>query len=1030
MHSNSLSDTLDRVESHLRDDHHVDVGLSALRAAIDTGRLDHDALVHLEEELAHRRDATEAAREHLERLLGSAKEYDTILRFTSEGWAWRRSQLVQELEHDRQAGLASWLNDWYCAAAGMRMDALERLNELELPAGAALLCERARIAYSALRERNWYVAEPFLRAGADGLRIDGREVPDEATRRELTVMLARLAVLAAPPDEMAVYLDRLDSSASGAMYEALRARAARRLDESTADDHARAAREASPTDLDAAIESLPDIRAAGTLTSALDMAGAAVDGIPSLLDIDAALSRLLVEIPAEIWLAVAQRAAREENEDLVRDALDAADDAVDGEDYSLRATIAEERIAALAKAPLEERVDALLAAGNMRLWANEAQLGRDHYEHALALQPANGTAMLGVVSCLHSLSAREPASVRLTLLERALDILARVADDSAEADRAWRLDLEASVHTALADSSRSQSDAHRWEAFLAVARYAAGAPDNAYGWSRLVDTATELDLFNAALAFGQRAAELDGDTADDALAQALCNAGRFDECLSALADKAGAWRDAVRAYTLAATGHAKEALSTLEETDIDPAWKWAREVQILLRILSEDRAAAASEASELLRSVEGPLEEAADRPSAILSLVVVGRIDDALRLGGEEDADERGSDFNTGAAFVLAGAADEGLRRLRTAASRANSRDAAYWQNLQLPAFKRLAQDLHADPSALKTVRQWLTERLRTLEAIEDPLDELSKAPPGTVDPELFETARDAATALVEYARGDTRSVVSRLTDTTVASDADLRELRTHAEQALEDAARAETTRQLVEAAFRESEQPRSPQSVAAVRKLLELHPWDVLDALWRVTDADGIARVRSALEQLRQDDSGVDPSALLDYLSPPAEPVDERPIVQLPPSWFEGHDHPVNDHPLFLRYLPELRVTLGEQYPGFRVRVDEALEPDRYRIERQDTSTVEGHADPRARWAQADTLAWLTPEVRAAGRPAAEEDLVQLPADLVERAGPLAELLTFSPLEMVVRAIRNAVGTDDRAPAGQLLGGETVVRP
>ena len=41
---------------------------------------------------------------------------------------------------------------------------------------------------------------------------------------------------------------------------------------------------------------------------------------------------------------------------------------------------------------------------------------------------------------------------------------------------------------------------------------------------------------------------------------------------------------------------------------------------------------------------------------------------------------------------------------------------------------------------------------------------------------------------------------------------------------------------------------------------------------------------------------------------------------VELPPSWFEGHDDPVRTHPFFLRYIPEMRVRGGAgSFPAYR---------------------------------------------------------------------------------------------------------------
>ena len=54
-----------------------------------------------------------------------------------------------------------------------------------------------------------------------------------------------------------------------------------------------------------------------------------------------------------------------------------------------------------------------------------------------------------------------------------------------------------------------------------------------------------------------------------------------------------------------------------------------------------------------------------------------------------------------------------------------------------------------------------------------------------------------------------------------------------------------------------------------------------------------------------------------------------ERPVrVELPPSWFAGMNDPLNEHPLFLRYLPELRLRSRTTIPPVQVSTDDGLEP------------------------------------------------------------------------------------------------------
>jgi len=101
-----------------------------------------------------------------------------------------------EAAADVIAGLADWVEQWCAAAAGVQIDALERLAAAPFPGphGSLLLIERFATAQRALAQWNWGLARPVLRAAAAGLRAGGRTVPSSEVRAAVLILLSRIAV--------------------------------------------------------------------------------------------------------------------------------------------------------------------------------------------------------------------------------------------------------------------------------------------------------------------------------------------------------------------------------------------------------------------------------------------------------------------------------------------------------------------------------------------------------------------------------------------------------------------------------------------------------------------------------------------------------------------------------------------------------------------------------------------------------------------------------------------------------------------
>jgi hypothetical protein len=136
-----------------------------------------------------------------------------------------------------------------------------------------------------------------------------------------------------------------------------------------------------------------------------------------------------------------------------------------------------------------------------------------------------------------------------------------------------------------------------------------------------------------------------------------------------------------------------------------------------------------------------------------------------------------------------------------------------------------------------------------------------------------------------------------------------------------------------------------------------------------------------------------------------PAPADDEIATLELPGSWFAGHEDPVRDHTLFLRYLPELRARVSWRVPPVRVTTDEELEPDGFRIT-VSGEIREGRVDPTARYCPTETISLLPTEVGAASKYDDASGLQAIRGNAVSDHDSLTDLLTFPAVELVVRFV------------------------
>jgi hypothetical protein len=140
---------------------------------------------------------------------------------------------------------------------------------------------------------------------------------------------------------------------------------------------------------------------------------------------------------------------------------------------------------------------------------------------------------------------------------------------------------------------------------------------------------------------------------------------------------------------------------------------------------------------------------------------------------------------------------------------------------------------------------------------------------------------------------------------------------------------------------------------------------------------------------------------------------VPDRPLeLILPTSWFADHDDPLNDHPLFQRYIPEIRLRAAWEVPGINVRVDEELEPDGYRILVLDQVEEEGRVSREHRYGSAAALKLLGLPP-ADGEAAEVHGLVRVGRPAAGDARGLDALLTMPGLEVVAWRLSEIAGAN-----------------
>ena len=968
-----LADLLLHTAARLSDDYAIDAGIKALVEEMQRAAGPAEAVGLAKKQLKTKVRALRAASHELQALEETIAQFAQILRFTDEGWPDLHKELKEQFEEDLLVGAGSYLDTWFTAVSGCRFTTLDRLEHAFVPPPeAALLVERCSTAAAGLCQRHWHASRWMLEKGAEGITVGSRTVPDAPVRAAIRLVIARLAVANASYEQAEAALRAVEDIASPATLDALRSRLFRVLgDDSTSVDYLKRAREDAPYDLDVIVELVEREMSEGRTEQSLETARTWVDTVPALHDIESELARLVIDAPAPLWIAIAERAVYYGQAELHARALERAQASTPVDKESLLAAIAEARAAGLEGRPeaVSERVASLIDAGRHRVAALQLEPAIAPLKRAHEIAPDNPDAALRLADCEIALGANRP-SLSQERLEYALDLILEVQrrgdiDDT----NAWSYLSEAMARQALARVLGIPSQDHCWRAVLAVCRSLAHNPEAPERWNALSDAASLLKLYGVARAAAAHALEL-APHDEQSIAmhiQSLANAGRFREALDRVAYQTKPWHQAVRGWLLLKTGEPREAVRILRLTTIDPTWTWATQSLIGALLLSDLYEEARSIAEGILSRPDEFLEGDMLLLAGFCSLVL-HRLLDAERFAERAHEATRESDTEShqiiGVARLLGGDAEGARAALQASiASATSDGELAALETIFLPGAKVLATQFGLTLPDIEWVSQAIAARRTDPTWGADEVTEMATVIEQEADSATVDLAKVLGRALLLLARNDPDSALASL-------DADSEAWANDAEWAL-------------------------------LREYL----------VRRLADQD-----RAAVDTTLNGETGETSDAMQTQLATvPESGAWEPPGMQalrslLPASWFDEFDDPVSTHSLFLRYIPEMRLRAGWSVPAIHVEADETLEPDRYQLYVLGELAEEGEIDPFGRYVHYDSLPLLEEGLRRQAKSSSIAGLARLPAEEVEGAGAWADLLTIPPTELVARRIGDLV--------------------
>jgi hypothetical protein len=1014
-----VTDLVRRTAEHLRAERGIDAGLDKVAE-------DAEAATDLEVEatsvrraLRKRAAALEEAQAELLNLTRQVAHLKSILPFKEECWPNRLNRLRKLAADDTTGALKAWLQYWFEAIGSYRLDASGRLvREAPLPEGCGLISERAMVAAVGLERRDWDLVAPMLSAGADGIQVGSDTVPTPEVRTTLQRLLARLALAAGRLDDADRLLRGGRAGEGTAASLALQARQQRLAgDMDRARSLALQAQSANPGDLDVVAELVCQGRKTTEIEAVLEIARVGIDALPSLLDVDSDLGRLL-EPPAELWIALSDRARREAMPDLVMGALDAAEGLAGWDDYGLRAAITERR--AEAATSITERVRAWRDAGDQRQAANDLKRARVNFNRAAEVSPEDvdpqlwASAVFRYADTVAVLDAPQP--LRLVRDEVA-DALQRLLDaqaiDGMAAAESWSYLTEVELRANLARGADLEASDQAWRAFLAAARAVALYPDEARRWSTLASAAQLLTCYRTAEAAARHAWERGGAAEVPAYIQALANMGRLDQAIK-LIDATDPWSECVRAYILLRLGKYEDVIRLLRAVTVDPSWTWAQQTLITALVLTERFGEAEAEAAGFASIISERIDEANSLFTMAFYEQVQGRLDRAVELAESALAAEQGfgeGDAATllGESLLLRGDREGGLRLLGQAVSSYSNRMLEDWSRVERPTLEALARRQGAEPGDLKALEAMLDRRHEEIAAISDPLAELAQALKGAADESVVRSAQALGAVLLHLAAGDEAPAREALAEVGTGFEDEVSSLHGHLRRLADERRHAELAAHAVQL----SSQGDRMAASNVLAQLLDEVPYDTDSLLRRQGTAEELRPVGEVLAELATNPQYEGPATNVLHWLDMAQPEPEAPSIadlrlELPSSWFADYDDPVHQHLLFLRYLPELRARVDWQIPAVHVLVEDVLEPDRYRIWTGEELLDEGRVQPEARYCSDATLEFLSDGLRAVATSDPHLALSWFPAAAVEQ-GSVADLVTMPSIEVVARLVGDA---------------------
>lgn len=968
-----LEDTLGRTSP-------IDAGLSEVLAEAERETSPVQRFRIVQRLLRERIRALEEAAVALGNLSKAVARLRRVFRFTEDGWPEERARL-QDLAASSPADAAeAWLDFTWQAAADYRLEAIRRLvEEGPLPDGYGALRDRIRTCAAGLSGKDLWLSLPVLAEGLfDTSALDPRR---GGVMLHLRLLLARLALLARDVDVS----EQMLSQASGAAVLALRAACAREGDD--LDGARRLLSEAEAIDafdMDVVHEGIRQALVLRMPQEARDIAQRAVDVRTSLIDIEHELGKLL-EPPAQLWLAVAQRAHRESSARLCTAALEEATEAAWAEDEYDRVLAEVNEI----RAAMSEGIDRarhLMDAGDRWLPVPDIATAREDYETALSAFDHSRAPRLWAslvfrrADCIAAQASQEALrEVRSELTAALEDLTDAQRVPGAAIEEPWNFGVEFDLRGRLASCLDQRRNDHYWRGFLAALRSVSLEPDESRSWLSAAEAAGSLNLAALALAAAEASFRRSDMQDSSALVVALTNACRYEEALGRLEEDHSPWADSVRGWIRWRQGEVQESTRLLSSVVIDPLWRWARDALLSSLVLSGRRELARSSAESFAAELPEQLEEFQLALHAARVSLLLGDVDEALRRASEAQDAEVGSDegeasYTLAQILLLSGDRARANAVMERALAGRKSPSLSEWFVIDRRHLCAVA-DMNDLP--LEGVDDFdALIRARQAEREEEPPEtlhgSLKRLDDSGVDTKVVECTRRLAVAVAAVATGDVAAA-----------------------------------RQGISAL---------PASLNDERDSLEVH----IDRLARAEGAVTEEPARTPRDGA--DEVSVDGSTSVAPEDQPSESGQPLSAIRLalPASWFDNYDNPVLQHAIFLRCLPELRERSTVEIPPVRVSAEPHLEPDRYEVLAADTGTllVAGRLPGGSRFCDDEALAVLPDHLRTVAE-TMPGDLAAVPEAHFTPQDHVARLLTMDRNEAAVAEVGRAVMLRASAGAG-----------